>query len=264
MIYYFGKFVGSTNEKYGSQKDLLLSIGIKDLVNDIENFEKVEYTTEDKTSGNGIIPLENTVSAEQIKLGKKYGVSYTLEDFIKEYDAELASLDTTQPSTNVETDDNTKTPIEGLNERLNAYGNTQLVLSSDFFEGERPKGKLNGFKSLLSQLRENIIVLADVNWNDFNFFLSKEDIEKLNDLKPLAEELDTINSLKLITRDLRTVAVEKRYAALTAQLSNEFIDIIGKHVEQQLGKKITTRRTSTNGNAPEGLPEIDRTPPQCP
>jgi hypothetical protein len=87
------------NEKYGSQKDLLLSIGIKDLVNDIENFEKVEYTTEDKSYG--IIPLENTVSAEQIKLGKKYGVSYTLEDFIKEYDAELASLDTTQPSTSL-------------------------------------------------------------------------------------------------------------------------------------------------------------------
>ena len=79
------------NEKYGSQKDLLLSLGVKDLIEDIENFEKVEYSKEDKSSGNGIIPLENTVSAEQIRLGKKYGQTYTLEDFLKEYDAELAA-----------------------------------------------------------------------------------------------------------------------------------------------------------------------------
>jgi hypothetical protein len=86
------------NEKYGSQKDLLLSLGAKNLVEDIENFEKVEYSTKDKSSGNGIIPLENTVSAEQIRLGKKYGVTYTLEDFLKQYDAELAaSENTTQP-----------------------------------------------------------------------------------------------------------------------------------------------------------------------
>lgn len=81
------------NEKYGSQKDLLLSLGAKDLVEDIENFEKVEYSKEDKSSGNGIIPLENTVSAEQVRLGKKYGVTYTLEDFLKQYDAELAALE---------------------------------------------------------------------------------------------------------------------------------------------------------------------------
>jgi hypothetical protein len=80
------------NEKYGSQKDLLLSLGAKDLVEDIENFENVEYSKEDKSSGNGIIPLENTVSAEQVRLGKKYGVTYTLEDFLKEYDAELNAL----------------------------------------------------------------------------------------------------------------------------------------------------------------------------
>jgi len=81
------------NEKYGSQKDLLLSLGAKNLVEDIENFEKVEYSKEDKSSGNGIIPLENTVSAEQVRLGKKYGVTYTLEDFLKQYDAELAALE---------------------------------------------------------------------------------------------------------------------------------------------------------------------------
>jgi hypothetical protein len=82
-------------------------------------------------------------------------------------------------------DESTKTPIEGLNERLDSYGNTKLVFSSDFYEGERPKGKLSGFKSLLAKLRENIVVLADVNWNNFDFFLSKEDIDKLNALKLL-------------------------------------------------------------------------------
>lgn len=80
------------NEKYGSQKDLLLSLGAEDLVKDIEEFEKVEYSKKDKSSANGIIPLENTVSSEQIRLGKKYGQTYTLEDFLKEYDAELAAL----------------------------------------------------------------------------------------------------------------------------------------------------------------------------
>jgi hypothetical protein len=81
------------NEKYGSQKDLLLSLGAEDLVKDIEEFEKVEYSKKDKSSANGIIPLENTVSAEQIRLGKKYGVTYTLESFLREYDAELAALE---------------------------------------------------------------------------------------------------------------------------------------------------------------------------
>lgn len=89
------------NAKYGSQKNLLISLGAKDLVEDIENFEKVEYSKEDKSSSSGIIPLENTVSAEQIRLGKKYGVTYTLEDFLKQYDAELDALGKT---TTTETD----------------------------------------------------------------------------------------------------------------------------------------------------------------
>lgn len=138
--------------------------------------------------------------------------------------------------------DDVKTSIEGLNERLDSYGNASLVLSSDFFEGKRPEGKLNGFKALLSQLRENIIVLADVNWDQFNFFISKEDIEKLNALKPLAKELDTINSLKISTKDSRTVGVEKRFAQLTNQLVNEFVNIVGKYVEKELGKKINSSK----------------------
>jgi ribA/ribD-fused uncharacterized protein len=167
-----------------------------------------------------------------------------------------SSTPTTSISTN---DDDLKTPIKGLNERLDAYGNAQLVFSSDFFEGERPKGKLNGFKALLSKLRENIIVLADVNWNDFNFFLSKEDIEKLNELKPLAEELDTINTLKISSSDTRTVAVEKRYAQLTNQLTNKFIDIVGKHVEQQLGKKITSSKPKINSVSTGDKPSVSQT-----
>ena len=187
-----------------------------------------------------------TVLKPQVEPGavNRKDIYFTLTDTVDDYvlpSNEPVVTQTPLPTAPIVSDD-TKTSIEGLNERLDSYGNATLVFSSDFFEGERPKGKLNGFKSLLSKLRENIVVLADVNWNDFDFFLSKEDIEKLNALKPLAEELDTINTLKITSRDTRTVAVEKRYAALTNQLANEFVDIVGKHVEQQLGKKITSSK----------------------
>lgn len=148
----------------------------------------------------------------------------------------------TQPQAVVS--DNTPTPIEGLNERLDSYGNAKLVLSPDFFQGKRPEGKLNGFKALLSQVRDNLVVLADVNWNNFDFFLSKEDIEKLNSLKPMAEELDTINTLKISKRDTRTIAIEKRYAQLSNQLVNDFVGILGKAVKEQLGKSITSSKPS--------------------
>lgn len=163
------------NEKYGSQKDLLISIGIKDLVTDIENFEKVEYTTEDKSYG--IIPLENAVSAEQIKLGKKYGVSYTLEDFIKDYDAELASLDTAQPSTSLSPEEikdiqtkivRIETAIENgvadpqQYKDLDAY-REQLGLSPSYeltsanFEAPRPEGITQEEWDALSQEEKNKI-----------------------------------------------------------------------------------------------------------
>ena len=122
---YYDKFI----EKYGSQKDLLLSLGVTDLVEDIENFEKVEYSKEDKSSGNGIIPLENTVSAEQVRLGKKYGVTYTLEDFLKEYDAELAALESkpaTTPATQPATSSNVKTTLNNL-----ASGKVKELKDSD-------------------------------------------------------------------------------------------------------------------------------------
>lgn len=183
---------------------------------------------------------------DYISFLKKYGWTKGLEKYTGEIPERLAHLQ--QPVS-----DNESTPIEGLNERLDAYGNAIIVFSSDFYEGERPKGKLNGFKFLLAQLRDNIIVLADVNWNNFDFFLSKEDIGKLNALKPLAKELDTINSLKITRRDTRTVAVEKRYAQLSNQLVNEFVDIVGKHVKQQLGKTITSSKpkiTALQGTQP--------------
>ena len=37
-------------------------------------------------------------------------------------------------------------------------------------------------------------------------------------------------------------SVEKRYAQLTNQLANEFVDIVGKHVQQQLGKTISSSK----------------------
>lgn len=135
----------------------------------------------------------------------------------------------------------TKTPIEGLNERLDNYGNARVVLSDDFNEGARPKGRLNAFKSDIITIADNLIALADVNLNEFNF-LTEEDKKRLDALRPLARELNKINTNDISSADRRTVAVEKRYAELTNQLANEFVDIIGKHVEQQLGKSITSSK----------------------
>lgn len=122
--------IKSINKKYGSQRNLLLSLGAKNLVEDIENFEKIEYSTKDKSSGDGIIPLENTVSAEQIRLGKKYRVSYTLEDFLKQYDAELAALENpAQPVSKPAVSTNTKTTEDTLEfSNLGNVGNQGLAI----------------------------------------------------------------------------------------------------------------------------------------
>lgn len=134
-----------------------------------------------------------------------------------------------------------KTDIEGLNERLDNYGNARVVLSDDFNEGARPKGRLNAFKSAIITIADNLITLADVNLNEFNF-LTEEDKKRLDALRPLARELQKINTNDISSAERRTVDVEKRYAQLTNQLANEFVDIVGKHVEQQLGKTITSSK----------------------
>jgi hypothetical protein len=162
----------------------------------------------------------------------------------------------TQPIVNA---DNAKTPIEGLNERVDSYGDAKVLLSSDFYEGARPVGRLNSFKSSITQVADNIIVLADLNLNEFNF-LSEEDKKRLDGLRPLAKELQRINVNDISSSDRRTVSVEKRYAALSNQLANEFVDIIGKHVEQQLGKKITSskpRLSTAQPTASTVRPTID-------
>jgi hypothetical protein len=82
--------IADINKKYGSQKEFLQSIN-KELVSDIENFEKLKYTKEESSSG--IIPLENSISKKADELRVKYGNTYLLQDFLKEYDAELAALE---------------------------------------------------------------------------------------------------------------------------------------------------------------------------
>ncbi len=159
---------------------------------------------------------------------------------------ELGQPPITQPTIDA---DNAKTPIEGLNERVDSYGDAKVLLSSDFYEGARPVGRLNSFKSSITQVADNIIVLADLNLNEFNF-LSEEDKKRLDGLRPLAKELQRINVNDISSSDRRTVSVEKRYAALSNQLANEFVDIIGKHVEQQLGKKITSSKPRLSAAQP--------------
>lgn len=136
------------------------------------------------------------------------------------------------------------TSIEGLNQRLSDYGSAKVLLSSDFYEGKRPEGRLNAFKSSIEKVAENIIILTDLNLNEFDF-ISEQDKKRLDALKPIAEELRKINMNEISSADRRTVAVEKRYAHLTNQLANEFVDIVGKHVEQKLGKKITSSKPKT-------------------
>lgn len=142
-----------------------------------------------------------------------------------------------------EIDNQTKTPVEGLNERLDAYGNAKVLLSNDFFEGKRPAGRLNAFKSNIDKVSDNLSVIKDLNLDEFDF-ISEEDKQKLNDLKPLAEELLRINNLTISSADTRTVAVEKRYAQLSNQLSNDFVSIMNKYVKDQLGKEISSSKPS--------------------
>jgi hypothetical protein len=195
---------------------------------------------------NGDIILVNngTVTGRKVeKIGNYQGIDYIsdvpMTDNFMAIDVIRPGLTARKTAEVTESDDTTLTPIKGLNERLEAYGNAKVLLSSDFYEGARPKGRLNAFKSSISTVADNLIVLADLNLNEFDF-LSEEDKKGLDALRPLAKELGKINTSDISSADRRTVAVEKRYAALTNQLANEFVDIIGKHVEQQLGKEIMT------------------------
>jgi hypothetical protein len=159
-----------------------------------------------------------------------------------------------QPAPATPASDNTPTPIQGLNERLNAYGNAKVILPSDFYEGERPKGRLNAFKSAINTIADNLITLTDVNLNEFDF-ITEEEKRRLDALRPLAEELRIINMNDISLDGRRTVAVEKRYAQLTNQLANEFVDIISKHVKQQLGKTITSSNPKLSAESKPTQPE---------
>ena len=135
------------------------------------------------------------------------------------------------------------TPIEGLKERLDSYGNATVVLPTNFNEGPRPKGRLNAFKSSIIKVADNLQILADLNLNEFDF-LTDEDKQRLDALKPLAKEFTKIN-IDISLSTTRTTAVEQRYAELTNKLANEFVDIIGKHVKTQFGKEITSSKPTT-------------------
>lgn len=130
--------------------------------------------------------------------------------------------------------------IENINERLDSYGNAKVVLSKDFNEGERPKGRLNAFKEAVRLTSNNLMALKDINLNEFDF-ITEEDKNRLDALRPLAKELQDVN-LKVSSSETRNTDVEKRFAQLTNKLSNEFVDIIGKYVEEQLGKTISSSK----------------------
>ena len=136
--------------------------------------------------------------------------------------------------------DTAPTPIEGLNERLEGYGFTKLNVSKGWGEGPRPKGRLNGFKSSIMQVQDNLQVLNDLDLSEFDF-LSSEDLKRLEELRPKAKRFRKLNML-LSDNKSRTVATEKEYAKLSNEILNEFVDVIGPHVEKQLGKSISTNK----------------------
>jgi hypothetical protein len=191
----------------------------------------------------------------ELGIGNK-GVTVDLSTIIKIENPDGTILYDSKPT--VSTDANIKTPIEGLNERLDQYGSAKVVLPSNFYEGARPIGRLNAFKAAITKVAENLITLADVNFNEFDF-LGETDRKRLDALRPIAEELRKINTNDISSADRRTVAVEKRYAALTNQLANEFVDIIGKHVEQQLSKKITSSKFTTALVSTDAKADIEKT-----
>jgi hypothetical protein len=191
---------------------------------------------------------------------------------VEDSEIELALLGTTQmvsatieetnkpDNVSQEEDDTTKTPIEGLNERLYDYGYTNLIIPSNYFEGSRPAGRLNSFKTSIKQVADNVQILKDLNLNEFSF-LSANDKQRLDALRSKVEEFSKLN-MTISASETRTVGVEKRYAQLSNEILNEFVDIVGKHVKQQLGKTIETSNL-TRKNSPEGLEPIDRTNKKC-
>ena len=139
--------------------------------------------------------------------------------------------------------DNEKTPIEGLNERLESYGNTKLILSDNFYEGIRPKGRLNFLKSSLSQVADNLQILKDLKLDEFDF-LSKEDKNRLDNLRPKVIEFSKLN-MAISSELTRTVVAEKKYAQLSNEIINEFVSIMGKHIQEQLSKTISSSQKLT-------------------
>lgn len=179
-----------------------------------------------------VTEVEDSVIEGIVLPGETPSYDLGVEEILEDYSQTTGLPMGTQP-----------TPIEGLNERLDSYGNAKIILPSDFYEGERPKGRLNAFKASITKAAENVIALADINLNEFDF-ISKEDKDRLDALRPLAKELGKINTEDISSANRRTVAVEKRYAQLTNQIVNEFVDIINKYSEQQLGKTITSSKPS--------------------
>ena len=205
-----------------------------------------QYASENRTDGkpsvfnNGSVKVENEMPDVDI-------VNYYTGKVVEK----VVPLAVAEPVMNNEE----KTPIEGLTERLDKYGYAEVVLSSDFNEGPRPKGRLNSFKSSIISVSNNIQILADLNLNEFDF-INEEDKKRLNTLRSLAEELREMNTSDISSTDRRTVAVEKRFAQLTNQLANTFVDIIGKHVEEQLGKKISSSKPTQAVTEEVKTPEV--------
>ncbi len=147
--------------------------------------------------------------------------------------------------------------VMGLNAKLDSYGLTTLVIPGNYFEGGRPKGRLNSFKSSIKKVSDNLQILADLNLSEFDF-LSSTDLQRLEALKPKVKRFIQLN-MDISSNLTRTNIKEQEFVKLNNEILNEFVDIINPHVKTQLGKNISVSQPAVTRQTiiKEANPNID-------
>jgi hypothetical protein len=137
------------------------------------------------------------------------------------YDAELKALESKPESSinKILSDDN-------INTKLHKLGLRQLKLSDNIFNAPiKGISKEAAFRSMLMQIVENPIILKDM---DFSKYLTKEDIEKVNSIKSVAQEFNKLN----LEIDQKNNDHLKKYAELNTTLNNFVIKIFSPYLKQ--------------------------------
>lgn len=153
----------------------------------------------------------------------------------------------------------TTTPVANLNARLGALGAKDLVLSPDFFK-KKVTGRLNSFRSSVAQVKENLQILEDLNLKEFAFITPREQ-ERLDALRPKVAEFRKLN-MEISSKATRTEATEKKYAKLQTAILAEFMNIVGRHVQRELGGSLSLTPV-VEKTAPAGKTPIKKSTKKC-